>query len=91
VVKTKHIDFAGADVKVYPNPLDESAQFEISGVPAAGFNLELYDMLGKKVFNQSYNHSTFRLYRNQLPAGMLFYRLITNKGQPVASGKLLVK
>ncbi len=90
IVKTKHIEFAGADVKVYPNPFDDSALFEISGVSAAGFTLELFDLQGIKVFNQSYNHSTFRLYRNNLPAGMFFYRLITNKGQPVASGKLLV-
>lgn len=91
VVKTKHIEFKGADVKVYPNPLGESAQFEITGVQASGFRLELYDLQGKQVLNQSFNHPTFRLYRHQLPAGTLFYRLITDKGQPIASGKLLVQ
>lgn len=90
VVKTKHIDFEGADVKVYPNPFDESALFEISGISASSVNLELYDLQGKKVLNQTYNLPSFRLYRHQLPAGMFFYRLITNKGQPIASGKLLV-
>ncbi len=91
VVKTKYIELEGADVKVYPNPFDESALFEVSGVAASGFTLELYDLQGKKLLNQSFNHPTFRLYRQQLPAGMLLYRLITNKGQPVASGKLLVR
>ncbi|MBK9336671.1 MAG: T9SS type A sorting domain-containing protein [Lewinellaceae bacterium] len=91
VVKTKHIDFEGADVKVYPNPFDDSAVFEISGAPASGYTLELYDMQGRKLFNQSYSHSTFRLHRQQLPAGMLLYRLTTDRGRPVASGKLLVR
>ncbi len=91
VVQTKNIEYAGANVKVYPNPFDESAQFEVTGVSATGFSLALYDLQGKQVFNQVYNHPSFRLYRHQLPAGMFFYRLITNKGQPVASGKLLVK
>lgn len=91
VVKTKHIDFEGADVKVYPNPFDDSATFEISGVPASGYLLELYDMQGRKLFNQTYSHSTFRLLRQQLPAGMLFYRLTTDRGRAIASGKLLVR
>ena len=91
VVKTKHIEFDGADVKVYPNPIGESAMFEVTGVQAKGYRLELYDLQGKKLLNQVFNHPTFRLYRHQLPAGTLFYRLITDKGQPVASGKLLVQ
>jgi uncharacterized repeat protein (TIGR01451 family) len=91
VVKTKHIDFEGADVKVYPNPFDDSAIFEISGVPASGYVLELYDLQGRKLFNQIYSDSTFRLHRQQLPAGMLLYRLTTDRGRPIASGKLLVR
>ncbi len=91
VVKTKHIDFEGADVKVYPNPFDDSAIFEISGVPASGYVLELYDLQGRKLFNQRYSDSTFRLHRQQLPAGMLLYRLTTDRGRPIASGKLLVR
>ena len=91
VVKTKDIHFAGADIKVYPNPFDESATFEVSGVQASGYLLEVYDLQGKKLIQQDFNHPTFRLYRHQLPAGMLFYRLTTDKGRPVASGKLLVR
>ncbi|MCC6459735.1 MAG: T9SS type A sorting domain-containing protein [Saprospiraceae bacterium] len=90
VVQTKNIEFDGADVKVYPNPFDESTTFEVTGVPSAGFRLELYNLQGQKVFNQSYTDSKFRLHRHHLPAGLFFYRLTTSKGKPVASGKLLV-
>lgn len=91
VVKTKQIEFEGADVKVYPNPFNDSAIFEISGAPASGYLLELFDMQGRKLFNQAYSQPTFRLHRQQLPAGMLIYRLTTDRGQPIASGKLLVR
>lgn len=83
--------FPNADVKVYPNPFDESTTFEISGVQSSGFRLELYDLIGRNLFNQSYTGPTFRLSRHHLPAGMLFYRLTTENGRPVASGKLLVR
>ena len=83
--------FPNADVKVYPNPFDESTTFEISGVQVPGFRLEVYDLIGRNIFNQSYTSPTFRLSRHHLPAGMLFYRLTTDKGRPVASGKLLVR
>lgn len=83
--------FPNANVRVYPNPFDESTTFEISGVQVPGFRLEVYDLIGRNIFNQSYPNPTFRLYRHQLPAGMLFYRLTTDRGRPVASGKLLVK
>ena len=83
--------FPNADVKVYPNPFDESTNFEISGVQSPGFRLELYDLMGRNIFNQYYPSPTFRLYRHHLPAGILFYRLTSEKGRPVASGKLLVR
>lgn len=83
--------FPNANVRVYPNPFDESATFEISGVQVPGFRLEVYDLIGRNIFNQSYTSPTFRLSRHHLPAGMLFYRLTTDKGRPVASGKLLVR
>lgn len=91
-VTTDDVQIIGADVKVYPNPFVESTVFEITGVKSnSGFILELYDLLGKRVFNQAYPNSTFRLYRHHLPAGFLFYRLTTDSGKPVASGKLLVR
>ncbi len=91
VVKTTHIEWKGAEVKVYPNPFADSAIFEVSGAPASGYLLEIYDLQGRKIFNQAYDQPTFRLQRQQLPAGMLFFRVATDSGQLIASGKLLVR
>ncbi|MCS7037033.1 MAG: T9SS type A sorting domain-containing protein [Saprospiraceae bacterium] len=91
VVKTKDIQWKGAEVKVYPNPFEDSAIFEIIDAPATGYMLQIFDLQGKRLFNQSYQQPTFRLQRQQLPAGTLFFRITTDRGEPIASGKLLVR
>lgn len=88
VVATQNIDYPGANVKVYPNPFTQSATFEITGVRAKDYRLELYDAQGRLVFNQFYSHSTFQLFRPQLPPGAFYYRLAAD-GRPVASGKII--
>lgn len=90
VVKTKEIHFPGADLKVYPNPMEDVATFEVMGVQADVFGLQLYDSQGRLLTSSFFNHPTFRLFRHQLPAGVIFYRL-TADGKPVASGKLMVR
>ena len=89
-VKTKEIHYPGADVRVYPNPFDQLVNFEVDGVQARTFGLQLYDAQGRLLNSSFFNHPTFRLFRHQLPAGVIFYRL-TADGKPVASGKLLVR
>jgi hypothetical protein len=89
VVKTDDIYLVGADVKVFPNPFDESTTFEVLGTSAKVYSLELFDVLGRRVFNQFFNQSTFQLYARQLPTGLLFYRLAAD-GKSVASGKVEV-
>ncbi|MGI9158315.1 MAG: DUF7619 domain-containing protein, partial [Saprospiraceae bacterium] len=88
VVDTKDILIPGATVKVYPNPFLESAQFEISGIQASSYRLEVYDIQGRLHFNQFFAHPTFRLFRHQIPSGAHFYRLVAD-GKPVASGKII--
>ncbi|HRI58960.1 MAG TPA: T9SS type A sorting domain-containing protein, partial [Saprospiraceae bacterium] len=90
VVKTKEIHFLGADLKVYPNPMEDFTTFEVMGVQANVFGLQLYDSQGRLLNSSFFNHPTFRLFRHQLPAGVIFYRL-TADGKPVASGKLMMR
>ena len=88
LVHTDDVQWLGAEVQVYPNPFSESAFFNVSGVQAQSYTLELYDIQGRLLFNQSYQQPTFRLFRHQIPAGMIFYRL-SAEGRPVATGKLV--
>lgn len=90
ITKTREIFVPGAQVNVFPNPAYQSVTFEVDGVDANIWTLELYDIQGRMIFNQFYQYPTIQLLRRQLPAGELFYRLSAD-GTPVASGKLIVK
>jgi hypothetical protein len=90
VVQTKEIFIPGADLKVYPNPFVESTVFEVTGIQASTYQLELFDTKGRTIFNHLYNDASFRLHRFQITSGILFYRLVAD-GRPVASGILLAR
>ncbi|MBK7939017.1 MAG: T9SS type A sorting domain-containing protein [Lewinellaceae bacterium] len=90
IVATINPEFPGADLQVYPNPFVESTTFEVTGVQAHTYGLHLYDAQGRLLSNSFFNLPTYRLYRHQLPAGVIFYRL-TADGKPVASGKLIAQ
>ena len=89
-IKTTEIQWPNAGIEVFPNPFLEFADFKISGVAnRGGYRLELFDALGRQVFTNSYEFPEFRLHRYQLTPGVFFYRLSTNGGEPIASGKLI--
>lgn len=90
ILATKDLQWKGADLRIYPNPFEESALIEVQGVQSNSFELSLYDTQGRLLSNQVYAQPTFRLYRHQIPAGIIFYRL-TSHGKPVATGKLIAK
>ena len=90
VVQSHEIHLPGADVRVYPNPFDHLVTFEVMGVQAHTYGLHVYDAQGRLLSNAFFNHPTFRLFRHQLPTGVIFYRL-TADGKPVASGKLIAQ
>ncbi len=90
VVKTMDIVVPNADLKVYPNPMTDGVTFDLKGINAHTYRLDLYDLQGRRISSETFNQPTFQLFRHQLPAGLILYRL-TADGQPVAAGKLLVQ
>ncbi|MBP6810561.1 MAG: T9SS type A sorting domain-containing protein [Saprospiraceae bacterium] len=90
ITKTREIYVDGVEVNTFPNPAAESVNFEIKGIEAQQYTLQLYDIQGRLIANLFYHHPTFQLFRHQLPAGEIIYRLAAD-GKPVASGKLIVR
>lgn len=88
LVQTKELFVPGADVSVFPNPFVESTTFRVKGVQAGIYSLEIYNAQGQLLFTAQQAQPSFQLWRRQLPAGALFYRIAAD-GRPVASGKLL--
>ncbi len=90
ITKTREIYIPNAQVKTYPNPATDYVNFEITGVDAKHFTLQLYDIQGRLIANLFYDNPMFQLYRHQLPAGSFIYRLAAD-GKPLAAGKLIVR
>lgn len=83
-------DVSDVDVLPYPNPFTSSTTFEISDPNSLPYDLVLYDNFGRKV--RRINKITtprFELHRDDLPAGIYFYRLQSEK--EAASGKLIIE
>jgi uncharacterized delta-60 repeat protein len=88
-VNTTYIPWEGADLKVYPNPFVSSAVFEVSGVTARTYTLEVFDAQGKLLLTRPFSDSRFQLFSHQLPNGQHFFRLNAD-GRLLATGRLMV-
>lgn len=89
VVKTKEIFVSGADVLIYPNPFVDRANITVKGISAAVYGIEVYNVQGQMLYTAQHQEPQFAIWRNQLPAGSVYYRLLAD-GKPVAAGKLVV-
>jgi uncharacterized repeat protein (TIGR03803 family) len=81
------------EVKLYPNP--NSGIFTIQETEVRNQNsvVEIYNMLGEKVYLTQYSHLTTQIsidLSNQ-PSGIYLYRLLTETGNLVSAGKFIIQ
>ena len=82
----------GVKINVRPNPFIESATFEIEGHDFKEVIFSIFDMTGRRISTQKFSGNQFMYYRNHaLVSGMYIYKLETSEGQPIGSGKLMVR
>lgn len=82
----------GDPLKVYPNPFSTSTVIEVN--PALlnkGMDVvfTLYDGTGKEVRTETISSAQINFERNELPAGIYFYRVVLN-GMNAAGGKIII-
>jgi len=79
-------------VNVYPNPTNGNFTLSLSNVNAA-CNIEIYNILGERVYTellpQTQANNTINLTGQ--PSGVYFYRVLSEDGNLVGSGKLVVE
>jgi len=75
-------------VTVYPNPSNGIFTIEQSAEKQSGV-IEVYNVLGEKVFKSSFSAPRFTLDLSGQPAGIYLYRLITQEGKLISTGKLI--
>ena len=78
--------------KTYPNPFADYTTISIGkSVLLSNAEIHIYDVIGKevKVISDIQSHE-LTIGRDGLKNGMYFYKLI-NKGEEIATGKLIIK
>jgi hypothetical protein len=77
---------------LYPNPFRASATLFVNSVKELkNAELHLYDILGKEVFSeQNINGKQITINRNNLKAGLYFYRLLED-GSVLTNGKFIIE
>lgn len=74
-------------INVYPNP--STGQFTIAfNTPVTG-TIEIYDITGQRVYQQTIQSKNTEINLSGQPAGMYFYRALTNAGSLIGEGKLI--
>jgi N-acetylneuraminic acid mutarotase len=79
-------------VRVYPNPSKGIFTLSITNYELGITNVEVYNMLGEKVYSQpTVQSSSFIVDLNNQPSGVYLYRVISESGALVGEGKLVVQ
>ena len=83
----------GAEVKIYPNP--NNGWFTVviaSETKQSSVTMEIYNVMGEHIYSQSnIQNSQFNIDLSSQPAGVYFYRAITESGILIGEGKILVQ
>ena len=80
---------ASGQVVISPNPFDESATVNVTGVPKESMQMKVYDVLGSEVRNVNFAGETITLARENLANGVYFYKVIL-KDQQIITGKFII-
>ena len=79
-------------VKIFPNP--NNGRFTIkSSVVSDQLSVVVYNILGEKVYSNSFtmNNSPFAIDMSSQPNGIYLYRVITETGQMIGDGKVMIQ
>ncbi len=90
IVYSPDIVAPGITVHVFPNPMRESAAFNLSETIQGDIQLNVYDFAGHLVDARKYNSSNFIWQSNNLMAGMYSYTIV-NQEMVIAIGKLMIQ
>jgi hypothetical protein len=80
------------NLSVYPNPFSQQTTLQFSQPLNSNTQLALYDLIGREVENYTISSGATNLIikRNNLPAGMYFYK-VSGNGMPPLAGKVVIE
>ncbi len=82
------------NVYAYPNPAIDKVRFDVVNVPKGNYDLNIYNILGVKVWNQEYQFynstDTIQLDVNNFKKGTYLYSLVNKKGKTLVTRRLVI-
>jgi len=79
-------------LRVYPNPGNGIFTFEMSNMDGKTNTIEIYNVLGEKIYSQSdIQNPTFSIDIASQPKGVYIYRVFSETGSTVSTGRLVVE
>jgi len=82
------------NIYAYPNPAIDQVRFDILNVPNGKYDLNIYNILGVKVWSNNYDFKnsvdTIQLDINNFKKGTYLYSLINEKGKTLATRRLVI-
>lgn len=83
-------DSNNPSVGISPNPMSETTTFNINVDISQPFKLSIYDTNAHLLRHESVHQTPFTFHRNNMPAGMYFWKLNREDGSEVGSGRLII-
>jgi type IX secretion system substrate protein len=77
-------------VKFYPNPATSFVTFDLQKANEKGFDIQVYNFLGKVVYEQKNIPSRTTINLNDYNRGVYIYQLRDHDGKIIESGKFQV-
>ncbi len=89
-VRTSYVSQNPPGVKYFPNPASVAINFEFTGIETRGMTMQLYNFMGKKVYEFVPSNSRFFVMLDGFTRGVYIYQLRDKTGKIVDSGKFQV-
>jgi len=90
ISETNEVFVPNLDLIVAPNPFHSQATFTLNGVDINEGTIELYDVFGRMVKQDTFSGNQYELNRESLPIGTYFFRFL-DKNRLLVNGKIMVK
>jgi len=87
---TVEIFVPNVKVSAFPNPFVEGLTIEVQEINLIQSELKIYDESGRLVLLQDFNGNQVQVSRGNLSPGILLFQ-VENKGQTIATGKIMVQ
>ncbi|HTB32799.1 MAG TPA: T9SS type A sorting domain-containing protein [Bacteroidia bacterium] len=78
-------------ISVYPNPSTGEFTFDLNDLNLANQELDIYNMLGEKIYTSKINTVSAQVDLSSQPPGVYLYRVVSGNAKDVYSGKLIIR